>query len=69
LDYLQLANKVKADLIAPEKRYARLKRNNDLGVAHKDMAYMKSLLEAVHKVNNYILSDGKEGIDLESLMI
>jgi hypothetical protein len=60
LDYLQLAHKIKPDLISPEARYSRMKRNNDEHVQHKDMAYMKYLLVVVENVNKHILTDWKE---------
>jgi hypothetical protein len=40
-DFLFLSEIIDPDIITPEERYKRLKRNNRSGVQHKDTTYTR----------------------------
>lgn len=69
LDFLELSEKIDPDVISPIDRYNRLKRNNKLGVQHKDTTYTRWLLKAIKQINLFIKSKWKEWINPEDLFL
>ncbi|MCP4523912.1 MAG: DUF1704 domain-containing protein, partial [Candidatus Gracilibacteria bacterium] len=69
MDFLELSEIIDPDIIPPEERFKRLKRNNRSGVQHKDTTYTRGLLQAIDEINSFISSQGKEGISPEDLFI
>ncbi|MDD2907682.1 MAG: hypothetical protein PHH98_03500 [Candidatus Gracilibacteria bacterium] len=69
LDFLQLYEKIKKDIISPKDRFDRLKRSNNKGVQHKDTTYTRGLFQVASEINKYILSDGETGIEFYDLFI
>ncbi len=69
LDYLNLSEKIDPDIISPNDRFLRLKRNNKAWVQHKDTTYTRWLFKAVEEINKYIKSKWKEWIAPEDLFL
>jgi hypothetical protein len=69
LDFLKLSEKIDPDVIQPQERYDRLKRNNKLGVQHKDTTYTRWLFKAIEEINKYIKSNWKLWIAPEDLFL
>ena len=68
-DFLELSEIIDPDIITPEERYKRLKRNNRDGVQHKDTTYTRGLLQAVDEINLFIETQWKKWIAAEDLFI
>jgi len=69
VDFLNLSEIIDPDIISPEDRFLRLKRNNKAWVQHKDTTYTRWLFKAVKEINKYIKSKWKEWIAPEDLFL
>lgn len=69
LDFLQLYEKIKKDIISPKDRFDRLKRSNNKWVQHKDTTYTRWLFQVASEINKYILSDWETWIEFYDLFI
>ena len=68
-NFLELSEIIDPDVISPIDRYNRLKRNNKLGVQHKDTTYTRWLLKAIKEINLFIKSKWKRWINPEDLFL
>ncbi len=69
MDFLNIYEKLEADVIPPKARLDRLKRNNKSHVQHKDTTYTRWLFKAVDNINLFITSKWKKWINPKDLFI